>query len=94
MFQSVGAQVRSVQPIPARVDNGVKFVGSRVEIHGPIHAVQRAVHAVESAKPYLFVTSASLKLAPSGGSRPGVSEEPILQAQFDVIGAVPSEDGK
>lgn len=92
MVQGVGAQVRSVQTIPARTDSGLKYVGSRIEIHGPIQAVQRAIHAVETAKPYLFVSSASLRLVPSVVGRTGGTEEPILQAQLDLVGAVLPEE--
>jgi hypothetical protein len=45
----------------------------------------RAVYAIESTKPYLFVTAASLKSSPI--SRQGPAEEPVLQAQLDIYGA-------
>jgi hypothetical protein len=44
------------------------------------------VHTIESAKPYLFVANASLKSGPA--VRQGLVEEPVLQAQLDVYGAI------
>ena len=47
-------------------------------------AIQRAIHAVEAAKPHLFVTGAVLKPVLSTGKP---AEEPIVEAQLDIFGA-------
>jgi general secretion pathway protein M len=83
--EAAGAPSRAVQSLPVRTTEQIRYIGSRIEIHGPIQAIQRAVHAVESAKPYLFVKAAVIRVAPS--NRPGVSGEPVIQAQLDVFGA-------
>jgi general secretion pathway protein M len=87
--ESSGARLRSVQALPPANREQLRHIGVRLEISGPIAAVQRVVHAVETAKPYLFVSAASLKLAPTT-VRPG-SAEPVIDAQLDIVGAVHSE---
>jgi general secretion pathway protein M len=85
MTEGVGARSRAIQALPMKTDQ-IKSVGARIEIFGPLQSIARAVYAIETAKPYLFISAASLKLVP--GSRPGTSEGPVVQAQLDVFGAV------
>lgn len=87
MTEAAGARSRAVQGLPAKTSEQIKYSGSRIEMFGTIQSVQRAVYAIETAKPYLFVTGAVIKPLPSA-NRPGVSEEPIIQAQLDVAGAI------
>jgi hypothetical protein len=88
--EGAGARSRATQALPPKAVGQIKYSGSRIEIYGPLQSIQRAVYAIESAKPYLFISSASIKLA-SVMSRPGVLEEPTVQAQLDVFGAMQSK---
>lgn len=88
--EGAGARLRSVQALPPASREQIRYIGSRLEISGPIGAIHRAVHAVESAKPYLFVTAGSIKLSPLIG-RPGGVAEPVIDAQLDIFGAVPTD---
>jgi general secretion pathway protein M len=85
-----GARLQSVQSLPATHNGAVKYVGARIELIGTLAAIQRAIHAVESAKPYLFVTAASLKSS-SAIARPNVAEEPVVDTQLEVFGALRAE---
>jgi general secretion pathway protein M len=85
-----GAKLQSVQSLPATHNGAIKYVGARIELIGTLAAIQRAIHAVESAKPYLFVTAATLKSSSAIG-RPNVAEEPVVDAQIEVFGALRAE---
>lgn len=87
MTEAAGARLRAVQALPTKTSERVKYSGSRIEMFGTIQAVQRAVYTIESARPYLFVTGAVIKPLPTA-NRPGVSEEPNIQAQLDIAGAI------
>lgn len=87
MTEAVGARSRAVQALPAKTSEQIKYSGSRIEMVGTIQSVQRAVHAIETAKPYLFITGVVIKLSPAM-TRPGISEEPTVQAQLDIAGAI------
>ena len=78
--------VQSAQSLPTKVIDHVKYVGAKIEINGSVQAVHKFIHAVESSKPYLFVTGAVLKSSSAFG-RPG-PQEPIIDAQFEIFGAV------
>ncbi|WP_316205384.1 type II secretion system protein GspM [Bradyrhizobium sp. SZCCHNS3004] len=83
---NAGAQSRAIQSLPGRAVDQIRYSGVRLDLSGPLPAVMRVVHAIESTKPYLFIANATLKSGPP--ARSGTAEEPVLQAQLDVYGAV------
>ena len=85
--ESAGAQSRAAQALPLKIVDQIRYSGSRIEIVGSLQSVHRAIHAIESAKPYLFITSAAIKLSAPAG-RQGIPGEPILQAQLDIFVAI------
>ena len=87
MVETAGAKLRSVRTLPAETHEQTKYIGSRIELYGPLAAIHRAIYAVETAKPYLFVRSVAIKLAPPIG-QVGIPQEPLLEAQLDIFGAV------
>jgi general secretion pathway protein M len=86
LTDSAGARSRAVQALPVKISNQVRYSGSRIEIFGSLQSILRAVHTIESAKPYLFITGAALKMLPAAGQ--GASPEPVIQAQLDIFGAM------
>jgi general secretion pathway protein M len=93
MSEAAGAKVRSVQGIPARSEGTLRYIGAKLELFGPLPSVHRAVQAIESAKPFLFITNSLLKLSPLA-ARPGSITEPIIEAQLDIIGAFRPEEAR
>jgi len=87
MVEPTGARVRSVRTLPPQTTEQVRYTGSRIEIYGPLAAIHRAVATIEASKPYLFVRGAAIKSAPPTG-RPDAPQEPVIEAQLDVFGAV------
>ncbi|WP_315766705.1 MULTISPECIES: type II secretion system protein GspM [unclassified Bradyrhizobium] len=85
MTEAAGARSRSVQTLPARTIGQLKYSGVRIDLTAPLPALMRAVYAIESSKPYLFVFAASLKSSTLGLQ--SKVAEPVLQAQLDVYGA-------
>lgn len=85
--ESSGARSRAVQALPPRTIDQIRYSGSRIEIFGSIQSIHRAVYAIESAKPYLFTAGAVIKVQ-TPVTRQGVAEEPVIQAQLDVFGAI------
>ncbi|MBR1201861.1 MULTISPECIES: type II secretion system protein GspM [unclassified Bradyrhizobium] len=86
LAEAAGARLRAVQALPVKVSDQIRYSGSRIEIFGPLQSILRAVHAIENAKPYLFVSGATLKMVPATGQ--GGIQEPGIQAQLDIFGAI------
>jgi hypothetical protein len=87
MVEAAGAKLRSVRSLQPKTDAQMKYIGSHIELVGPIAAIHRAVHAIESAKPYLLVAGGTIRLTPPIG-HVGIPREPVVEAQLDVFGAV------
>jgi hypothetical protein len=87
MVEAAGAKLRSVRNLQPRTDAQLRYVGSHIELSGPIAAIQRAIHAIESAKPYLFVTSGTIRVAPWVG-QVGLPQAPLIEARLDIYAAV------
>lgn len=91
MAEAAGARLRSVQSLPPKTREEVRYVGARLDVYGPLAAIQRTLHAVETGKPYLFVDAAVVRAAPPvnmQGLPNTPTQEPVIDAQFDVFGAV------
>jgi general secretion pathway protein M len=91
MAEAAGARLRSVQSLPAKTREDVRYVGARLDVFGPIAAIQRTLHAVEAGAPYLFVDAAVVRAAPSvnpAALANAAAQEPVIDAQIDVFGPV------
>jgi hypothetical protein len=90
MAEAAGARLRSVQSLPPKTHDEVRYVGARLDVYGPVAAIQRTLHAVEAGTPYLFVSAAVIRAAPpinTQGLPNAPAQEPVIDAQFDVFGA-------
>jgi general secretion pathway protein M len=81
-----GARIRTIQGQPTKSGDPIRYIGARLTIFGSLQRVHNAIYAIETEKPYLFVTDAVVKLA-SPVVRNGTPEEPVIEARLDVFGA-------
>jgi hypothetical protein len=95
MAEPTGARLRSVRTLPTKPDDSMKFIGVQVEITGTIQAVYQTVRTIETAKPFLFIESALLRPTQRVAmTPPGMSAEPTIDAQLDIVGAMQLEGNK
>jgi general secretion pathway protein M len=90
MAEAAGTRIRSVQGLPAKSNGQIRYIGARIDLYGALGAVHKAVYAVESGKPYLFVANASIRLSPSVSAQAAMTG-PVIDVQLDVFGAVRME---
>jgi general secretion pathway protein M len=91
MAEAAGTRLRSVQSLPPKTREEVRYVGARLDVYGPLAAIQRTLYAVESAQPYLFVDAAAVRAAPSvnpAALANSTAQEPVIDAQLDVFAPV------
>jgi general secretion pathway protein M len=89
--EAAGARLRAVQSLPPKTTDDIRYVGAKLDLYGPVEAIQRALHAVETGRPYLFVGAAVIRGAPPVNAQaPGhvAAQAPVLDAQLDIFGAV------
>jgi len=95
MVEPTGARLRSVRTLPTKPQDDMKFIGVQLEITGTIQAVYQAVRTIETAKPFLFIEDALLRPTQRVAmTLPGVSAEPTIDAQLDIVGAMQVEGNK
>jgi general secretion pathway protein M len=92
LVEAAGAHLRTVAALPTQTVEQFRYIGSRVDIFGSLPSIHRAVAAIETAKPFLFVRGAVIKPAPSTGPA-NASQEPVIEAQLDVFGALRNAAG-
>lgn len=80
--QAAGAELRSIQIIPATDEDGVRRVGATVEMSTRTSGLLRAAYALESGTPYLFITGTEAVAEVDGTP----TDDPTLVVRFDVSG--------
>jgi hypothetical protein len=95
MVESTGARLRSVRTLPTKPQDDMKFIGVQLEITGTIQAVYQTVRSIETAEPYFFIEDAQLRPTQRVAVTPtGMSAEPTIDAQLDIVGAMQVEGNK
>src|SRR5688572_7677900 len=82
LVQSAGAELRSIQAVPATEEEGMRRVGVTVELAAKTQALLRLSYAIEAGTPYLFITTAETIADPSQG---GI-EDPMLIVRLEISG--------
>ena len=91
--ESNGAQVRSVQILPAKVDGDFRRVGVRIQLIATVAAVARILYAFEAGGTFLFVDNLDVSNRKSR-RRAGEQTDPELLVRLDLTGYVRPEAGK
>ena len=95
MVEPTGARLRSIRTLPTKPQEDMKFIGVQLEVTGTIQAVYQAVRTIETAKPFLFIEDALLRPTQRVTMTPtGMSAEPTIDAQLDIVGAIQVEGNK
>lgn len=85
-----GARLMSAQSLAPGSTNGPRSVGVRIDLLGTHAAIQRTIHTIETAKPYLFVTTATLK-QPAGNAALNPANEPQIEARLELVGQLKAD---
>jgi hypothetical protein len=82
-----GTLLRSIQGLPARTEGANRWIGARLDVSGTIQSVHRLVFAIEDARPYLFISNATVRMPQQVLNPNTVPAEPVIEAQLEVLGA-------
>lgn len=77
------AALRSVQPLPPKTEGRGDKVAVRVRLETDTSALQKIIHEVESASPYLFLEQVSIRAQAMGAQQRGAA---VLEVQADIYG--------
>lgn len=86
IIESSGGRILSVQNLPNKEDNGHKQVGATLQTSINTPNLRRALYALETNTPYLFVENLTVRSQVGPGFKPPPGFEQELFVQLDVIG--------
>ena len=93
--ESNGAQVRSVQILPAREDGDFRRVGVRIQMTASIASIARILYAFEAGDTYLFIDNLEISNRQSRRLGDGSQDaDPVLLVRLDLTGYVRPESVK
>lgn len=81
-----GGRLISVQVGQPKEEGGFRQVTVTVQANANIGATRKILHAVESAEPYLFIDSLTVRAQVPPGFKPAPGFEPEMFLQLDVSG--------
>ncbi len=90
LAQASGVRIRSARKLPDRERAPFKLAGMGINLTTDIESLQRLLHAIETARPYLFVEAADI--SPLGGANPAPGEPPMLEVRLDIFAAPQRRD--
>ena len=82
LAQAAGAEIRSIQTVPAVDEDGMRRIGVTVELSAKTASLLRVAYAIESGMPYLFINTTEAIADPSQG---GI-EDPMLIVRLEISG--------
>lgn len=86
VFEANGAKVNSIQPLPSKDEGAYRQVTVQVQLIAPLSSVKGMLHALESARPYLFLDNFSARANNMVVTRSEPVNEPDLVVMVDISG--------
>jgi general secretion pathway protein M len=80
--QASNIRIRSARKLSERERAPFKLAGLGINLTSDIEALQKFLHAIETARPYLFVEAASI--SPLGGTNPTPGARPMHEIRLDI----------
>jgi len=81
-----GGKVDSIQILPHKDDGLYRQVSVLLRLSAPLSSVKAMLHALESARPYLFIDNFSIRVTNLSPVRNDSASEPDLTVQFELTG--------
>lgn len=82
---------RSARLLQSREEDNATLIGVRIHLAGGLREMQKVIHAIESAVPYMFIDAAQVT-GSSARTTGGADPQLILDAQLDVFGLFQKSD--
>lgn len=86
LIEGQGCQLVSVSVLTAPEGSATNARGLKIQARGPFRGMHRVLRLIESGTPLLFITRADLRLEEMTTVPNTASAEPVLFADFDVVG--------
>lgn len=86
LVESGGGRLISVQAVPPRDDGRFRLVTVTIQANANIGALRKILHAAETAEPYVFIDSLTVRAQVPPGFKPPAGADPEMFVQLDISG--------
>ena len=90
-LESSGARLTSIQPVTVKDEAGFRLYSLNVGFNATPAALQKTLYTLETAVPYLFLESVTLRATVPRGYKPPPNQEPEVSAQIEIQAYGPKE---
>jgi general secretion pathway protein M len=84
LIETNGARLTSIQPATVKEEAGFRLYSLNVGFNATPANLQKTLYALETALPYLFFESVTLRATVPRGFKPQPNQEPEVTAQIEV----------
>lgn len=93
-LESSGARLTSIQPVTVKDEAGFRLYSLNVGFNATPAALQKTLYTLETAVPYLFLESVTLRATVPRGYKPPPNQEPEVSAQVEIQAYGPKDSGR
>ncbi len=93
-LESSGARLTSIQPVTVKDEAGFRLYSLNVGFNATPAALQKTLYTLETAVPYLFLESVTLRATVPRGYKPPPNQEPEVAAQVEIQAYGPKDSGR
>jgi len=83
-LEGSGARLTSIQPVTVKDEAGFRLYSLNVGFNATPAALQKTLYTLETAVPYLFLESVTLRATVPRGYKPPPNQEPEVSAQVEI----------
>jgi general secretion pathway protein M len=84
LIESNGARLTSIQPTTVKDDAGFRLYSLNIGFNATPATLQKTLFAIETALPYLFLDSVTMRATVPRGFKPQPNQEPEISAQIEI----------
>ncbi len=93
-LESSGARLTSIQPVTVKDEAGFRLYSLNVGFNATPAALQKTLYTLETAVPYLFLESVTLRATVPRGYKPPPNQEPEVSAQVEIQAYGPKDPAR
>jgi general secretion pathway protein M len=86
ILEQNGGKLSSIQILPHKDDGPYRQISLSLQFNAQLSAVKAVLHALESARPYLFIDNMTIRVPNPLGQPKEFINDPELIVQFDLTG--------
>lgn len=94
LLESNGSRLTSLQPVTVKDDGNFRLYSLNVGFNATPAALQKTLYSLDTAVPYLFLDTVTLRATVPRGYKPPPNQEPEVTAQIEIQAWGPKDSAR